>query len=150
MSPIKVSFPSMVNFFYALIPRRNASLEEMESFLSPEWELCNLTVSKIVLRENYCGGCYYVWKVKKSMPVKLNLFNNWTKIKKLKRFLFNCRMSSRLWFAPVYCEFLRGRFNSHMVPSSLKDITLVFRRLLKIFSHNQRTKEKSKEHVFEC
>lgn len=50
----------MVNCSYNVIPERNVSLEEIERFFSPERELCNFTVSKIVLKGNYCGGCYYV------------------------------------------------------------------------------------------
>lgn len=59
-APVKISFPSMVNFFLLC-------LEGIECFPSPEWELCNWTGSKIVLKENYCGGCYYVWIVKVSI-----------------------------------------------------------------------------------
>lgn len=57
---VKIPLSPMVNCSYNVIPERNVFLEEIEHFFSPERELCNFTVSKIVLKENYCGGCYYV------------------------------------------------------------------------------------------
>lgn len=130
----KSPIPPIVHFFYSVILRRNVSLEEIECFLSPEWELCNLTVSKIVLKEIIVEDVitYEKWK---SMPVKPNLFNNWTKIQKLNRFLFNCRMSSRLWFANVYCEFLKGRFNSH-ISQLTERYNPCFQNAIKISPHN--------------
>lgn len=53
---------------------------ENRMFSSKELKLYNLTVSKILLKENHCGGCYNVWKVKKKVPVTLNLFDNRIKI----------------------------------------------------------------------